>query len=366
MENLNNISLNFILSTGRTGSTLLCTMLNMHPEALSISEEPFAYNLYPKYKDVVNWTDKTIEEFCFDFYLFSEGKLPIQFGTKQDLVDLLTKHKEGLTGEKAIKLAYFAFFPKKDKSKVRMIVDKELKFHYFLNEVDSFYPTAKYIVLSRDPRDNVVVKINKAIKQARPYNLYFLAKMWDYQYNMLLAKTSKLDAKKVLHISYENLMTDPESTLKKVCLFLGLSFDEDMLKYDEKIKSDMDADLTENEKKHINLVHGGLTKKVSTEKMGIWKRDLKPEQYNTIWAICKTTALKYGYQQDSCEDKKRLSLVDRISYLKFIVARIIIPNVYYNLPYSLKYRIKKAKYGSLVSKGETDVTKFIEKSLPKK
>jgi hypothetical protein len=48
MIDLKNISLNFILSTGRTGSTLLSSMLNMHPEILSVSEEPFAYNLYPK------------------------------------------------------------------------------------------------------------------------------------------------------------------------------------------------------------------------------------------------------------------------------------------------------------------------------
>jgi hypothetical protein len=48
MQDIDKISLNFILSTGRTGSTLLSSMLNMHPNVISTSEEPFAYKSISK------------------------------------------------------------------------------------------------------------------------------------------------------------------------------------------------------------------------------------------------------------------------------------------------------------------------------
>ncbi len=368
MVDIKNISLNFILSTGRTGSTLLSSMLNMHPEILSVTEEPFAYNLYPKYKNVTNWSDETIEQFCYDFYLFSEGKLPTQFGSKVDLVNILKSNKEILNGENAIKLAYFAFFPTKEKDNVKVIVDKQLKFHHFLEEVNEFYPNSKYIVLTRDPRDNVLVKMRKADKQGRQSNLLFFSKMWSYEYGLLLKKLSYINANQILRVSYEDLMIDPESTLKKVSAFLGVSYHENMMKYSEKLKSDMQTNehkFNNEVKKHIDLLHSGLINKVSTDKMGIWKKEFSPQQYNTIWSICKDTSLKLGYQKDVCEDKRSYHISDIFYYFKFLVIKIIIPKLYYKLPYNLKYKIKTLKYSNQLKKGDFNVTKFIEKSLPK-
>ena len=109
---IKNTKLHFILSTERTGSTLLSTMLNMHPNVLSTFEESFAFTLYPKYKNVTNWTSETIKQYCYDFYLFSEGYLEIQFGSKKDFIALLEKNKPDLTCDLVFKLSYFNFFPK--------------------------------------------------------------------------------------------------------------------------------------------------------------------------------------------------------------------------------------------------------------
>jgi hypothetical protein len=65
IEQFKNIKLNFILATARVGSTLLVSMLNAHQNVISTSEEPFAYNLYPKYSKVKKWTSKVILFFPF-------------------------------------------------------------------------------------------------------------------------------------------------------------------------------------------------------------------------------------------------------------------------------------------------------------
>jgi hypothetical protein len=368
MIDLKKISLNFILSTGRTGSTLLSSMLNMHPEILSVSEEPFAYNLYPKYKNVTNWTDDTIEQFCYDFYLFSEGKLEPQFGKKDDIVKLLKEHQSVLTGEYAIKLAYFAFFPNKDKSQVTTIVDKQLKFHHFLNEIVDFYPASKFIILSRDPRDNVLIKIKRAIKKNRVPSIIFLAKTWNYEYTKLIQKTSALDKNRCLKVKYEDLVAKPDEVLKTITSFLKLPYNDVMLKYDENIKEEVKRNETvigDTVKQHISLFHEGLTQKVNTSKVGIWKTELTEGQNNKIWTICKDTATQFGYNSEGCKTTSYFKIRMFKGLLMFYFDKIIIPNIYYALPYSLKYFIKKIKYGRNLKNGTWATKDFYKTTLPK-
>ncbi|MES2763231.1 MAG: sulfotransferase [Bacteroidota bacterium] len=354
MVALKNTSLNFILSTGRTGSTLLSSMLNMHPKILSVSEEPFAYNLYPKYKNVTNWTDKTIEQFCYDFYLFSEGKLEPQFGKKDDIINLLKEHRSVLTGENAIKLAYFAFFPNKDKSQVNTIVDKELKFHHFLNEVADFYPTAKFIMLCRDPRDNVLVKIKRAIKKKKKPNTFFLAKVWNYEYTTLNKKLSILDKDRYIKVKYEDLVEKPEEILKKITSFLNLPYNQVMLNYDENIKEEVkrnESAIGDTVKQHLSLFHEGLTQKVNTEKVNLWKKELSHEENDLIWSICEKTALSNGYIADGCKTVPYFKPGMIKQLLKFHLDKNLTPYIYYSLPYSIKYFIKKVKYGKNLKNG---------------
>lgn len=367
MYDVNNIGLNFILSTGRTGSTLLSSMLNMHPEILSVSEEPFAYNLFPKYKNITNWTDKIIEEFCYDFYLFSEGKLEPQFGKKEDLIAILQEHKSVLTGENAIKLAYFAFFPNKDKAEVKLIVDKHLKFHYFLTEVAEIYPTAKFIILYRDPRDNVLVKLKRAKKQNKPANLVYFSKTWNYEYHTIIKKIQLLAKERYLEVKYEDLVDTPELVLKKICEFLNLNYNAVMLNYDTHIKQDLEKNqlnIGDTVKKHISLLHEGLTQKVNTDKVGFWKSNFSEAEYNTIWSICEKTATHVGYSKDVCKQVNFFKMEMIFTYLRFYFIKIIIPNTYYNMPFYIKYLIKKIKYGKNFKNGKWATRDFYKTTLP--
>lgn len=344
MQQLDNISINFILSTGRTGSTLLSSMLNMHPEILSVFEEPFAYNLFPKYHNITKWDIKTIDQFCYDFFLFSEGKLEGQFGKKDDLKNLLLKHQSSLNCDHAIKLAYFAFFPNKDKSSVKIIVDKQLVFHHVLDKVASYYPNSKFIILHRDPRDNVLVKLKRAIKENKKTSLLILSKTWKEHYSEVFNKLDKLSSERFFHVKYEDLVTNPETTLRKITTFLNVNYNEAMLNYNEKIKQEINSEnnhIGENVKNYISLIHDGLTKKTYTNKIGLWKTELTSLQNNIVWSICKDTAEKIGYQNEGCEKISYLNL----SYLKdliiFNIKKVYAPYLYHILPYIIKYNLKK-------------------------
>ena len=361
------IRLNFILSTGRTGSTLLSTMLNMHTEIISVSEEPFAYNLYNKYKDKRHWTDETIHEFCYDFYLFSEGKLEPQFGKPEDLLTILKANQAQLSGVTAIKLAYLAFFPHKDKSGVTTIVDKQLKFHSLLDRIVSYYPQSKFIVLYRDPRDNVLVKIRRGIKQKRNEGLLFYAKTWNYEYNLLRKQIGKLPAGSYMEVKYEDLVSQPEPVLKNMCHFLNLPFETQMLEYDQQVKKDLQeqgSSLGSTVKQHLSLLHEGLTQKPNTDKVGHWKTGLTEKENNMVWSVCGKTASDIGYRAEGCKPVSFFRFAFIKQWLRFYIIKRMIPGIYYSLPFSVTYAIKKMKYGKNFRNGKWQTKDFYKGTLP--
>lgn len=348
IQDIRNTKLNFILSTDRTGSTLLTAMLNMSDEILAPTEEPFAFNLYPKYKNITKWTDETIEQFCYDFYLFSEKHLAAQFGKYTEFKQSLIQHKKELDVNTAIKLAYLNFFPSKNKSQINMIVDKQLKFHFFLEEVAEMYPKAKYVVLLRDPRDNALVKWKRAKKQNEPASYINYAFNWKNVYSTLINKSQNIGTDRFLFVKYEDLVSKPEDTLREICAFLGTSYVEQMkdyyLAYHDQIHN-REHDLSIGVKKHLNMFHEGLTQKVNTDKVGVWKKEMTTEEANLVWTECREWAIKAGYEQDQNFLPVKKSVVQFFELMRYKMEYKWYPNLYYTLPYFLKYWIKKLKYG---------------------
>lgn len=363
MSHDNPLSLNFILSTGRTGSTLLSSMLNMHQNIISTSEEPFAYNLFPKYQNKTNWTDETIRESCFDFFLFSAGKLEPQFGKKDDLYQILKEHQEILTGDLAIKLSYLAFMPFKDKSLVNTIVDKELKSHFIVKRLSQFYPQAKFIVLTRDPRDNALVKRKRDLKKNQNRTYYLLSKIWDYEYSSLLKKLSRIDSTRYIIVKYEDLVSEPEKTLSRITQFLSLNYDANMLNYDstfnEKLSSGKET-LNPKTISHLEAFHAGLGQKVSSDKVGIWQKELSNEDKNLIWYMCHKTAQQLNYHNESCTATFYFKPKMILEFLKIIFIVQLYTKAYHLLPYFIRYQIRKTIYSKRVNETTYALTNHFE------
>jgi hypothetical protein len=346
IENITNNKLHFILSIERTGSTLLSTMLNMHPNILSTYEEPFAFTLYPKYKNVTSWNSGTIKQYCKDFYLFNEGFLEMQFGTAQDLIAVLEKYKAVLTWDLVFKLTYYNFFPAKNKDEINTIVDKQLIFHTFLEEAAGIYPESKFIVLHRDPRDNALVRWRKARREKKDISYCNFALTWNYTYNRIAEKRKTIGQERFLDVKYEDLVSSPEEELKKICAFLDLPYREIMLSYHEFAKKEIPkfmegASTTAQEV--VTLLHEGLKEKPNTAKVGFWKENLKEEEVNLIWSICGKTAEQIGYKSAGTGKTVRIPFLSA-DHISFCLQNIFIPRLYYTFPFIFRYWIKKMKY----------------------
>jgi len=367
LQQIKDLRLNFILTTARTGSTLLSSMLNMHPNVISTLEEPFAYSSYSGYKNVKKWTSETIQQYCYDFYLFSEGKFEVQFSSKKELESVLEMHKENLTIDLAIKLTYLCFFPNKDKSNITTVVDKQLLFHSCLEDVASFYPQSKFIILHRDPRDNAFTKwrMYQNKKQFKHQNYYLIASLWQYTYGRILRLKNKIGSERFLDVKYEDLVTNPESELKKISSFLGIEYTGRMLEYDERIKSEIDLlkeKQNKNSIKYFMPFQDGIIQKPKTNKIGYWKQELTADEANLVWTICGDLAEKIGYKKDAQFIAQPITLKDRWVHIKMIINRVK-TKIYYSSPFFIKRLLKKLKYGKGFKTYKWESHEFYRKSF---
>jgi hypothetical protein len=85
-----------------------------------------------------------------------------------------------------------------------------------------------YIFLYRDGRD-VASSFKKAIVGEK--HIYHIAKQWQYEQNLCLALSKQLGSKRIIHICYEDLISQPENELKKICAFIGATYNNSCLEY---------------------------------------------------------------------------------------------------------------------------------------
>ncbi len=339
-KSLDEISVHFILCTERTGSSLLCLMLNLHPEIISPSEEPFALYLYPKYHKLVAWTDEDIASYVEDFFLLAEKNMDLYFTRRAIFHAELLANKAILTYERIVKISYLNFYDsdQKNKSSVRVIVDKQIKYVYHLDAIQHIFPSAKFLLLVRDVRDNIVSKsIRKLNWNKHPF---FLASIWKGTYSRMLA----LPENKRLIIKFEDLIQSPESALKKTCSFLSLEFSSSMLntegvfeKYIHSQKEKLDPAFTEK----LLAFHSGIRSPLDSKKIGQYKSFLSQKDLRIIEGKCQNQLKSYRYE-DIAENKSSSIRFSAYQFLAFLYRPFLL-KLYLQLPLGLKLKFQKRR-----------------------
>jgi len=339
-KSLDEISIHFILCTERTGSSLLCLMLNLHPEIISPSEEPFALYLYPNYHKIVTWKDEDIASYVDDFFLLAEKNMALYFTQRATFHAELLANKAILTYERIVKISYLNYYEsdQKNKSSVRVIVDKQIKYVYHLDAIQQLFPSAKFILLTRDVRDNIVSKsIRKLNWNKHPF---FLTAIWKGAYSRMLA----LPENNRLIIKFEDLIRSTETALKKACSFLSLEFSSNMLNtegvfenYVDSQKEKLDPAFTEK----LLAFHAGIRSPLDSKKIGQYKAFLSQRELQIIEGQLQHYLEIFNYE---LSNKKKTGLI-RFSLYQFLafLYRPFLLKLYLQLPLGLKLKLKKRR-----------------------
>ncbi len=339
VEQLDNLPIHFVLCTERTGSSLLSLMLNLNTEILSPSEEPFALYFWKKYEKKRSWSKKDILDYVDAFFLLAEKNTDLYFSKKEKFISNLLEHKEILTFHRIIKLTYLNFLDVKDKSGIKCIIDKQIKYFFHLQHLQQIFPGAKYIVLTRDVRDNIVSKRNRKLNWNQ--NPLFLAALWNDTYQ----QTKYLKEQQFIRISYEKLMTETETELKKICKWVACDYTPKMLEINGVYNSFLDAKAADVDPifiQHLRDFHSGLSQKPNTHKIGQYATELDHSLLDQIEQICGESLVKMGYNL-SINKHNTFSITQWYYKTLAIFYRRYLLHLYYFIPLAIKLLIKKRK-----------------------
>jgi sulfotransferase family protein len=106
--------------------------------------------------------------------------------------------------------------------------DKSPNYYDRLQELADTFPNARFIIVWRDPLGT----INSIVRAAQSGNSYFrrrgvkLRGLLGYEAFKKQCDWLHAHDKPVLEISYEDLVSDPATTVRRVCLFLEIPYDE--------------------------------------------------------------------------------------------------------------------------------------------
>lgn len=98
----------------------------------------------------------------------------------------------------------------------------------YLPEINAYSKQSKFIYLYRDGRD-VALSFQKAVVGEK--HIYHIAQAWARSQRLALQMRSILGENRFYNISYEDLVADPETSLKGLCEFMGKKYTPDLLNF---------------------------------------------------------------------------------------------------------------------------------------
>ena len=252
---------------GRSGTTLLNTMLNAHPKIFCSDEYPLlvrsGFNLNKLSKNLnLNNTELT--------KIIKNSKNRVEFIEKLFNLIRSNNNKEIIT----------TTWP---------------NYIFYLNELFFYFPNIKFIHIVRDGRDvalsfrnnmkSLPFRHNMVIDKEGYPSMEYLATIWKTFIN---AFNKWENNKRCLMVKYEDLILRPENTLNEICNFIGVEFDANMLNHHSVgLKGINDKDLPH----HVNL-----KKPLIKSRVYAWKNTLNTQQLQLFEKIAYFELKHYGYE----------------------------------------------------------------------
>jgi hypothetical protein len=172
----------------------------------------------------------------------------------------------------------------------RYIVEKNPGYSLLWRKIRDYFPAAKFIWMTRDPRAFVNSRLEKVNPKNRVNNPYFLGYLWnEYHAEYLVLKEDR----RVLSLRYEDLVNEPEELLQSVVAFLDWEVDFEISELLE-AESYTENMTVEGERKRVK--YEDLERKINAHRTDAWKTILSKRLAADIAYLCSASAKKVGYE----------------------------------------------------------------------
>jgi hypothetical protein len=261
----------FVVGCGRSGTSLLRSMLTSHPDIAIPVESLFILDYLRASQSV---SIETLARLLINDYEFKEWDLPLELS---DLADCKT-------AKELIDRIHRLYLEQQGKSVWGQKTPRFVRFGVFLK---NYYPHARFIHVIRDPRAVANSLINSDLHRS---NAYYAAVRWRRDVQMGLDLSAQYPGD-VLEIFYEDLVRQPEKTLRLICTFLNLEFNPSMLTYHHEGLKDYSP--------FFDHAHAKLNEPPRVDRIEAWRNKLTTREIELVEAICWELMQQAGYQPDS-------------------------------------------------------------------
>lgn len=258
----------FIVGCGRSGTSLLRTMLDHHPAVCIPPEALCLIDLLRARRAPIDRLRRTM---LADHEIRAWG-VPLDPGRYDDCTSAaaLIERVHELRAEQRAKPNWGHKTP---------------RFVRHTGLLREHFPAARFVHVVRDPRAVALSFMRSPLHRSNPL---YAARRWrrDAGAGRQLTDTHP---ERAIETRYEDLVAEPRETLARVCAFLGLDFDERTLAYHR--------DAADELRPSHRAIHARLAAPPDPARIHAWRDTLTPGQIRTIETIAGPLMDRFGYQR---------------------------------------------------------------------
>ncbi len=300
---IDDLNFYFIIGKGRSGTTLLSSLLAKNAQILATHESRFMLVFYKKFRYKKEWTKKDIRFILKNLWI-RQKLMKEQWQIDMSFLEsLLFHHIKDLNYQRFCKIIYTCHCHYSNQ--IDTIIDKNPLYSFHIDKWMDLFPQAKFIVMVRDYRDQYFSMIADKLK---PMKTNGLTSLWAYLYQQLLMNPS-LHNENTLYVKFEDLIENKDLVINNILTFLDVSSKESI---EQEFISTNQTDSKINELFYRR--HQNVNRKIDKNNKNKWmvlpdKIILELEKYNA------QTGKKFGYQSSLITDdemQKSTSLRQKI------------------------------------------------------
>lgn len=287
----------FVAGSGKSGTTLLMALLDGHPQILSFPEETAYFPTVvrklgkrPREEQAAYLMDRAESRLLFEREKQHHGNRDYSDFPREEFRELFQKfstdparNSEDLL---SVLMDAYATVLGHSREEFRCWIEKTPANRWCFPEIRKRYPTAKILLMLRDPRAITAAFLRRQKEKSdASFSFYLCVKHW-MEAAKLAAKHMEDPLVRVLR--FEDLVSDPEHQMAGVCAFLEVDFTE-AATLPTKAGRPWSGNSTSKEK----------FTKVDSAPVSNWKTTLTLDEVEFVESFCGRLMEKFSYHCES-------------------------------------------------------------------
>jgi hypothetical protein len=283
----------FVVGMNRSGTTLLRMMLDSHPELTIPPETHFV----PDVIKACNRGDGTPES------VLAAMKSSREWGdfdfSDEEMLGRLRDGGRKLEAGVALRIFYEAYAERQGKPRWG---EKTPRYVGKMRQIQAALPEARFVHVVRDGRDVALSVLDRTVRELTAADV---AKRWKRKVQKARDAAPQLDH--YVEVRYEDLILDTEPTLRGICEFIELDWDDALLAYHER-SSDRLAEMqralpADDRSAELDVdrrmaTHAMTTKPPDADRVSRWKREMPEADRRSFEEIAGPMLADLGYETD--------------------------------------------------------------------